>query len=391
MDPIRAFRRDDIPGVARLWLRIFDERERRAPKALQDYFRDIFFDGPWVDPSLPSLVYEEQGLGIVGFIGVIPRRMTFNGQPVRVAVATQLMADERSRSYPAVKLMRRFLDGEQDLSFSDGANDLAEKLWRACGGSVALLYSLKWTRILRPAQYARRLLCVHGRTWTSALAAAALKPVCHALDALAARTEAGARWLPESSNLLIDRDPQDETLFWCVNHLSGERALRPEYDIESFRWLLTRAADKQMHGTLRKAVVREPGGQIAGWYLYYLDPGGVGQVLQFGARPASVRRVLNSLFQEARSQGAVAVSGELEPRFMKEIATSRCEFTWPGYAVLAQSRNPDLLNAVHRGDAFLTRLEGEWWARFSDRMWSLEEPPQDVQMRQIAEVAGTPG
>jgi hypothetical protein len=137
--------------------------------------------------------------------------------------------------------------------------------------------------------------------------------------------------------------------------------------------------------------VRDPGGQVAGWYLYYLEPGGVGEVLQFGARPASVPGVLNCLFHEARSHGAVAVAGELEPRFTKEIATSRCQFTWPGYAVVAQSRNPELLNAIHRGDAFLTRLEGEWWARFSDRRWPLEEASPDVQIQRVTEAAGTPG
>jgi hypothetical protein len=38
--------------------------------------------------------------------------------------------------------------------------------------------------------------------------------------------------------------------------------------------------------------------------------------------------------------------------------------------VLAQSRNPAILQAVQLGDAFLSRLEGEWWARFSDPDWN---------------------
>jgi D-alanyl-D-alanine dipeptidase len=40
---------------------------------------------------------------------------------------------------------------------------------------------------------------------------------------------------------------------------------------------------------------------------------------------------------------------------------------------VAQSRNRDILNAVHKGNAFLTRLEGEWWARFSDPEWAMDE------------------
>jgi hypothetical protein len=28
--------------------------------------------------------------------------------------------------------------------------------------------------------------------------------------------------------------------------------------------------------------------------------------------------------------------------------------------MLIQSKNAEILNAIHRGDAFLTQLEGEW-------------------------------
>jgi hypothetical protein len=31
---------------------------------------------------------------------------------------------------------------------------------------------------------------------------------------------------------------------------------------------------------------------------------------------------------------------------------------------MVHSNKPELLHAIHRGDAFLTRLEGEWWMRF---------------------------
>src|SRR5688572_12491652 len=150
MDGVRAFRREDIPEVSGLWLRVFRQQAEGACTPLQQYFRDIFFDSPWRDPRLPSLVYEEGARGIVGFLGVIPRTMIFNERPIRVAVPTQLMADERARTYPAAKLMRQFLDGPQELSFSDGANELAENLWRACGGIAAGLHNLKWTRVLRP-------------------------------------------------------------------------------------------------------------------------------------------------------------------------------------------------------------------------------------------------
>jgi hypothetical protein len=374
MDAIRAFRREDIAQVASLWLRVFRQCAHGASTPLQQYFREIFFDSPWSDPGLPSLVYEEGSRGIVGFLGVVPRRMTFRGRPVRVAVATQLMVDERARTYPASKLMRRFLEGEQDLSFSDGANDQSEKLWCACGGSIALLHGLKWTRILRPAQYMRvqfkERAGSRGDAWLSEL----LRPACHALDTLAAWTGPGSRWLPGASRLLIEDEPDDQTLLWCVEHLAGERALQPDYSLDAFRWLLARAAEKKMYGALRRAVVREPNGDIAGWYLYYFRRGAVSEVLQFGARRKRGAEVLNCLFYEARARGAVAISGGFEPRFAKELTAGRCQFSWPGCAVVVQSRNREIMDAVHQGDAHLSRLEGEWWARFSDAGWAPDEP-----------------
>lgn len=364
---IREFHRKDIPEVADLWLKVFRRREGPAPVLLRDYFEEIFFNGPWCDGSFPSLIYEEEGQGVVGFLGVLPRIMTFNKQPIKVAVATQIMVDERARPvYAAIKLMKRFFAGVQDLSFSDGANKAAEKLWQASGGDVALLYGLDWTRVLRPTQYVMFLL--KSRKPLTPIAKA-LWPVCQALDAVAVRSRLGPYWLPETANTVVEEEPAEETLLWCIRHLSGDRALQPEYEPDSFRWLLRKASDKKIHGEFRKGVVRDANGEIMGWYLYYIKPGEVSQVLQFGGRPKAIRTVLNRLFYQAWKQGALAVSGELEPRFAKELAESRCGFTWPG-GVLMQSRNRDILNAIHQGNAFLTRLEGEWWARFSDPGWS---------------------
>lgn len=373
MSGVRPFRREDVVEVSDLWLRVFRRRLGPAADSLRDYFRDIFFENPWSDGDLPSLVYQEQAAGIVGFLGVIPRRMTLGRRSIRVAVATQLMAAEgKYAPYAAVQLIERFFAGPQDLSLSDGANDSAAKLWQAAGGQAALLYSLNWIRILRPAQYLRTLL-KHSRRW--ALIAAVLWPMCGAADRLVARGRLGSYWAPGDGNLLVEEDPSAETLLWCIRHLSGSDTVQPEYELSSLRWLLSRAGDKRHFGELRKAVVREARGSIAGWFIYYVAPGEVAQVLQFGGRPRAIRNVLKHLFRHAWERGAVAISGQFAPRFAAELARARCQFVWPGYGVLAQSRDPQILGAILQGDAFLTRLEGEWWARFSDPEWSMHGVP----------------
>jgi hypothetical protein len=45
-----------------------------------------------------------------------------------------------------------------------------------------------------------------------------------------------------------------------------------------------------------------------------------------------------------------------------------------------QSKKPEVLSAIHRGDAFLTRLEGEWWARFSDPDWPRQQIPSGARV-----------
>ena len=367
MGEVREFDQQDIPAVADLWLRVFRGYDGDASPALLEYFADIFFQSPWRNEKLPSFVYEDDNRRIVAFLGVIPRRMTFRKQPITVAVATQLAEEESGRTeYAAVKLFKRFFAGPQDLSFSDGANDASERLWQASGGNMALLYSMDWTRVLRPAQYARVLLEPRKQLVPFARI---LPPLCLAFDSLVLRSRLGGYWQPEGTELMTEEEPTDEALLSCIRQFSGDRALQPEYDLEAFRWLLRRASAKQMYGVLRKRVVREAGGEIAGWYLYYVKPGQVAEVLQFGGRPKLVRLVLNQLLSDAWRQGAVAVSGGLEPKFAKELGKERCGFSWTG-SVLAQSRHPEILQAIQLGDAFLSRLEGEWWARFSDPDWT---------------------
>jgi hypothetical protein len=49
---------------------------------------------------------------------------------------------------------------------------------------------------------------------------------------------------------------------------------------------------------------------------------------------------------------------------MDEFRKKHCLLHHRGYWTLVHSRNPDALEAIYRGDAFLTRLEGEWSMRF---------------------------
>src|SRR5581483_7581848 len=95
--------------------------------------------------GITSLVFEENSGEITGFLGVVPRPMSFNGRPVRAAISSQfIVAPARRSTLAAVKLLQAFVSGPQDLSIADEANDASRKLLGSLGGSTALLYSLYW-------------------------------------------------------------------------------------------------------------------------------------------------------------------------------------------------------------------------------------------------------
>ena len=361
MGRVREYRLADTGDVAQLWAQEFHKRPSVPGAVVTRYFEEMFFSNPWYTEDMPSFVYEDTNGSVIGFLGVIPRPMKFLGKRVQAAVATQLMLDSsKPRGFAALELLRKFFSGPQDLSFSDGTSDLARRVWVAAGGSIAMLYSSVWTRILRPTEYLmswcenRKHLQPFGRI---------AKPICWALDAAAIRMTDGPYWLPEPED--TEETPSEDELLGCSQRFSNNMALQPDYNPEAFRWLLKQASEQTTHGDLRKGIVRGAKGEIIGWYLYYVKPGGVAQVLQFGGKTQSIAQVLSQLFYKAWRQGAVAVSGQMEPQFALELSRNRCRFSWPG-SVVVHSPNRAILDSICRGDAALTRVDGEWWMRFCD-------------------------
>ncbi len=320
----------------------------------------MLFDNPWCDLELPSWVAEENGR-VSGFYAVMPRRMLLHGRPIRVAVGCQFMVDpDKSDSLMALKLAKACLSGPQDLTLADGANDRARRMWIGIGGTASLLYSLQWTRPLRPAGYVLSLL--QERAGFPAPLALAARPLGMLADAVAARLRPN-RFLREETELAEDALDPGAMVAHLPDVLDGN-ALQPVYDARSLAWLLDQAARKTRHGKLRARAVRDGKRRLIGWYLYYAQAGRVSEVLQIAARHGSFDRVLQRLLVDAWRRGAAAVRGRVDPRFVQELSDRHCWSRWGGTWTLVHSRHADIIAAIHQGDAFLSRLEGEWWLRF---------------------------
>ena len=82
-------------------------------------------------PALPSIVAERDDV-ITGFLGVMPLPIRFDGRPVRLAIGGNLMVDPDERDpMVAMRILRRYFAGAQDVSFTDTATPQAVRLWAA--------------------------------------------------------------------------------------------------------------------------------------------------------------------------------------------------------------------------------------------------------------------
>ena len=355
---VRAFDARDAPEVALLWQKRFRGTRTPPSRSVGQYFTDVFLNHPWFDAELAPLVLDLHG-EVVGFIGRMARPMLYRGQRIRCAVATQLMVDpDRRMPFGAIELVRAVHAGPQDLCYSDGANDQSVAIWERCGGRASRLLSFEWMRVLRPMQRLCYDLRKHDRLGSPARAAHRTAGV---IDVTAATLL--PRLFHKPAGGLTRRNATAEEIQPLLLSVSSTAGLHPEYSAESFAWLLGKVGESRSLGELRSMIVIGEEGTGIGWFIYFANKGGTAQVLQTGARQGRGLEVLGELFRDAWECGAAAVSGEFDPMLVTELSNSHCQFSCPGFGVLVQSRNADLLGAVQQGEGFISRLEGEWWLR----------------------------
>jgi hypothetical protein len=359
MGRVRPFARQDIPQVAELHRTVFAPvGPAPEPAAYERYFSEVFLDNPWRDPRLPSRVFQEDDGRISGFLGVVPRRMAIDGRPLLAAICSQFIVHPARRGLVGLQLLKTVFEGPQDLSITDEANDGTRRIWEGRGGATAFLHSMRWFQPLRVGRLATSVLA--HRKWMSPLVAAA-RPVAAIGDAVGARL---FRCALQPADPHVTGESLDEaTLLSGVSKLAGDRSIRPDYDARSLGWLLKRASQMKREGRLVGTAVKR-GGEILGWYLYYAKKGHVGEVLQIAATRRTIADVLSHLRYSAWMQGATGLAGRLEPAFTDELLSGCVLSRGRGPWMLVHSKQTSLVDAIQRGDTFLSRLDGEWCLRF---------------------------
>ncbi len=375
MTPVRPLERRDLDAAAALYQRVMRPGVPTALPKLRAFFERTLLDQPWADPELPSLVGVQDG-EIVAFLGSHVRRLSLNGRPGRLACSGQLVVEPGAHN-PAMGalLLKRYMSGPQDLTITDGATDTVRAIWERLGGETAYLRCIEWVRVLRPwgavrAAVARRR-SPHGAgrlgsSITGQLDRMMLPAARLALEVVGSgrgaqpgqtrvRGSAGSRPQPVTTAPLSPRDLADH-----VGALGDRLHIHVAYDEMFAGWLLGEVGRLEERGRLVARTVHDPRG-VVGWFVYFLQPGGLSPVLQIGAADEPrAGTVLDALIDDAREGGAAVVHGRVEPMLLGPLASRRTMLHHAGGALI-HARDPATAATAVSRHALLTRLEGEWW------------------------------
>jgi hypothetical protein len=260
-------------------------------------------------------------------------------------------------------MLRRVLNGKQDLTISDTGNDVSRQMWERCGGTAMELYSLNWARPIRPFQAVVRMVEAGSQ---SGLPASGLLRLGASVIDLAA-TPVFRRMGNRADADIELEDFEIDVVIEVLQTIRGYSVV-PHYDRPSLEWLLDMAGRKVDGAPLRKFIVRNGQGQRIGWFVYVLGEGGVADVLQLFAIQGAEASIMQALIRDADETGAALLRGRVEPGFMRSRVSAYRKHMcvlWDGAWTLVHSRETELIDVFFKGKALFSPFEGEQWTAFN--------------------------
>jgi hypothetical protein len=346
---IRPYTEGDAGRVLALHRKMFP----RLSRDTSSRYVAALTQNPWRQNDIAPLVCEETNGDLIGFLGVMPRRMALRGHPVRAAVLSSFMVDpERGSPVVAAALLRRVLDGPQDLTYGDGASDRMRRLWEANGRTFVAHLSMRWIGIVSPARFAAQRLRPRGPALrVTAAVLDRVSPIADRAVAGFTRATGGARGGPSVRTRAM-------TSGELATRIGGiaDRSVRPVYTPDELSWLLSYLGRSDGRAPVRCLGVELDGRQV-GWIVVRHSIGDATiQVLQMGSRPGHAGDVLRAAFSLSREEGAASVQGRVDAAILRELWDHGCVLT-RGPWFLIDAPDPELVHAVHAGDAFISSLE----------------------------------
>ena len=356
---IRPFERADIPLVTSLHCDAFGNPRPRSPAEAGEFnawLSAVFLDCPMRIRGLESIVLEDDGQ-IVGFLGIVARRVQLGGATYRASVCSNFCVRPDRRGGVGAQLLAHYRNMPQDLAFVDEVRDRAAALFERCGWTVSPLQSVRWVLPLRPVE--RGLTTLQYRLPGALLQAG--RPVSRMLDLALQLVPRSPFRIAPSRLAMKQMAPGD--LARLIGSFGSARDLRPVSDDGSTEWLVQRARGMTDQGALQLMLVHDEQGQLSGWFVYYAMAGGQAEVLQLVATPKAAGDVLHALTSHAYERGCVSLSGTLHPSFLPHLTSRRAMFDSASGSrwMLVHTGNREIMEAFWRGDLLTSRLDGEWF------------------------------
>ena len=358
MNGIRPFAESDIAAVIAMHCDAFGNPRPRTQAAEAEYrnwLTAVFLDNPMRIRGLESIVFEDDG-EIIGFLGIVARRLRLNGITYRGSVCSNFCVHPDRRGGVGSQLLSHYRELDQDVAFVDEVRDRAGVLFERRGWKISALQSVRWVLPLRPAE---RVLMTLQHRLPSALAFAT-RPAIRLFDT-ALRSIPRSPFRPTKPTL-SRRELTSDELASLLDEFGSDRTLRPETSDGSTSWLIERARGMTEAGDLHMVSVADDRGAVLGWYIYYAQRGGQGEVLQLVSIPTAAREVLDDLANHAYDRGVLSLSGTLHTDFLPHLAARRAVLDSGSGSrwMLVHSRIPAIMEAFWRGDLLTSRLDGEW-------------------------------
>ena len=364
MSEIRPLRHEDIDAVAALFQEVFRDPGAPPPPALTAYLRRLYLDMPGNDPDIGPLVHVDASGAITGFIGVNALAMRHGEARLRGAVCGSLMvADPTGDPMAGARLLKAFLAGPQDISFSETASEVSARMWAGLRGVALPQYSLDWVRLIRPGSFLVDVAAERVK------AARLFAPLARGLDRFARRRiePGGLRWsaVPEEWPVqggLRAAEIDIAAFAALVEPLTRHFALRPDWAEGQLEAILSDAREKPFFGEPVFAAVEARGGKPVGAFACHVRPGRIARVLQVLALPGHEGAVIDCLIADAARRGAAGLRGRVQPALLAAMLGRRIAFTHVASTVV-HARDAEIVRACRDGDVFLNGIAGEHWSR----------------------------
>lgn len=354
---IRPARIEDALQIGKLHARIWGSHGRtpdREADLFAVHFRHVYFENPWYDEACGPLVHEDRDGRITGVLGIVRRPLKLGDRRLWMAISSELAFDPESRSQlAAVQMVKRFLNGPQEVSLADSANRKAQKLWQGLGGTTSQVHSYYWWRPLRPLGFLCSLL-KRRRSLTPIACCAA--PFAWIGDSVLARVPGNPLRTRQAEGRLLPLTP--EVMQSPSGSFVASGTLCSDPTPVSIQWVWQRLDEMFDRSRLHRQVVQSTSGEVLGWFIYVMQ-GKTADVWQVVARRDSAANVLSHLWSHASEQGAAVVTGRVDPQLTSALADAHCLFTARGPLVLTHARDPLLLAQINSGSACLSHLDGE--------------------------------